>query len=112
MHAVAVELDFVEPVVASGAASTSCVSCGGIHSGRAAAALRRPATRYIQDFHLEGDREFADSPLEETGFEPLVPGGTTKASRGLMSRLPEAVPRSRSSSEVLGIWQRGSLRRR
>jgi hypothetical protein len=23
--------------------------------------------------HLEGDREFADSPLEEGGFEPSVP---------------------------------------
>jgi hypothetical protein len=52
-----------------------------------------------------------DSLLEETGFEPLVPVGTTKASRGLISRLPEAVPRSRASSEVLAVWH-GSFCRR
>src|SRR5712671_3987714 len=27
--------------------------------------------------HIEGDREFADSPLEESGFEPSVPAMKT-----------------------------------
>jgi hypothetical protein len=33
-------------------------------------------------FHLEGDREFADSPVEESGFEPLVPLTLNQANAG------------------------------
>jgi hypothetical protein len=35
------------------------------------------------DPDLARDRRFADSPLEETGFEPSVPRDTTEVSRGL-----------------------------
>src|SRR5712671_2140095 len=35
--------------------------------------------------HLEGDREFADSPLEEDGFEPSVPLGREVLERSNIS---------------------------
>src|SRR2546429_590096 len=43
-----------------------------VHSSRFTAATS-PSVHTIRGLYLEGDREFADSPLEGDGFELLVP---------------------------------------
>jgi hypothetical protein len=45
---------------------------------------RRTGTRQHAGFHAaeQRDREFADSPLEESGFEPLVPLTLNQANAG------------------------------
>ena len=59
----------------------------GLAGRRTAWPVASPAEMFWPDIlspvsHLEGDREFADSPLEEDGLEPSVPAiGTTSARR-------------------------------
>ena len=54
----------------------------GLAGRRTAWPVASPAEMFWPDIlspvsHLEGDREFADSPLEGAGFEPSVPRDTT-----------------------------------
>ena len=65
----------------------------GLAGRRTAWPVASPAEMFWPDIlcpvsHLEGDREFADSPLEGDGFEPSVPHQIRSPFPRQQSRLP------------------------